>query len=55
MLLEDTCFCHHCLPHYYHIFRLTEGFDSIEPNGSLSNADLTGLMLPKQVWDDEAA
>ena len=55
MPLEDTCFCHHCLLHCYHIFRLTEGFDGIEPNGSLSDAELAGLRLPKQVWDDEAA
>jgi hypothetical protein len=55
MPLEDTCFCHHCLLHCYHIFRLTEGFDGIEPNGSLSDAELAALVLPKQVWDDEAA
>jgi|SRR5262245_61189468 len=35
MPLEDTCFFHHCLLRCYHIFQLTEGFDGIEPNGSL--------------------
>ena len=55
MSLEDTCFFHHCLLHCYHIFRLTEGFNGIEPNGPLSDADVAGLPLPKQVWDDEAA
>ena len=55
MSLEDTCFFHHCLLHCYHIFQLTEGFNGIEPNGPLSDADFAGLPLPKQVWDDEAA
>jgi hypothetical protein len=29
--------------------------NSIEPDGPLTEADLAGLPLPKQVWDDEAA
>ena len=29
--------------------------NGIEPDGPLTEADLAGLPLPKQVWDDEAA
>jgi hypothetical protein len=29
--------------------------NGIEPDGPLTEADLAGLPLPRQVWDDEAA